>query len=91
MAFDLSPADTRVFLFHSVNAAADAGGALEAVNSWLGKDRSGSPYANLRVRDVTVTPDGQGGVFTTVVCTLGKLSSASVQGAPRDQIAESGL
>ena len=90
MAFDLSPADTRVFLFHSANAAADAGGALEAVNSWLGKDRSGSPYANLRVRDVSVTPDGQGGVYTTVVCTLGKLSAGSVQGAARDQILDSG-
>jgi hypothetical protein len=88
MSFDLSPADTRVFLFHTPNAAQDAGGALEAVNSWLGKDRSGSPYANLRVRDVTVTPDGQGGVYTTVVCTLGKLSAASVQNFGREHITE---
>ena len=62
---------------------------MDAVNSWLGKDRSGSPYSNLRVRDVSVTPDGQGGVYTTVVCTLGKLSTGSVQSsAARDQIAE---
>jgi len=89
MAFDLSPADTRVFLFHSVDSARDAGGAMDAVNSWLGKDRSGSPYSNLRVRDVTVTPDGQGGVYTTVVCTLGKLSTGSVHsGASHDQIVE---
>ncbi|MBA3276233.1 MAG: hypothetical protein H0T72_10595 [Chloroflexia bacterium] len=89
MSFDLSPADTRVFLFHSANSAQDPSGALDAVNSWLGKDRSGSPYSNLRVRDVSVTPDGQGGVYTTVVCTLGKLSTGSVQGgSPRDQIAE---
>ncbi len=88
MSLDLSPKDTRVFLFHSPDAARDAGGALEAVNAWLGKDRSGSPYSNLRVREVTVTPDGQGGVFTTVVCTLGQLSTGSVQTGPRDQIAE---
>jgi hypothetical protein len=91
MAFDLSPSDTRVFLFHSADAARDANGALDAVNSWLGKDRSGSPYSNLRVRDVTVTPDGQGGVYTTVVCTLGKLSAGSVQtSSAREQIAETG-
>ncbi len=88
MSFDLPPADTRVFLFHSPDAARDASGALDAVNSWLGKDRSGSPYANIRVRNVTVTPDGQGGVYTTVVCTLGKLSTAGVQTGPRDQIVE---
>ena len=92
MAFDLSPADTRVFLFHSVDAADDASAAMDAVNTWLGKDRSGSPYANLRVRDITVTPDGRGGVYATVVCTLGKLSAGSVQSsstsAPRDQFVE---
>jgi len=90
MAFDLSPADTRVFLFHSVEAADDASAAMDAVNTWLGKDRSGSAYANLRVRDITVTPDGRGGVYATVVCTLGKLSSVSVQSAsaPRDQFVE---
>ena len=89
MAFDLSPADTRVFLFHSANASHDAGGALDAVNTWLGKDRSGSPYSNLRVRDVTVTPDGSGGVYTTVVCTLGKLSSGGVQSS-REQVTDGG-
>lgn len=78
MSFDLSPADTRVFLFHSKNAAADANGAMDSVNTWLGKDRSGTPYSNLKVRDITVTPDGSGGVFTMVVCTLGKLSAGSV-------------
>lgn len=89
MSFDLSPADTRVFLFHSANAAQDPGGALDAVNTWLGKDRSGSPYSNLRVRDVSLAPDGQGGVYVTVVCTLGKLSSGGVQGnRARDQIAD---
>jgi hypothetical protein len=90
MAFDLPPSDTRVFLFHSADAARDASGALDAVNSWLGKDRSGSPYANLRVRDITVTPDGQGGVYTMVVCTLGKLSSAGVSTGQRDQVSELG-
>lgn len=78
MSMDLSPADTRVFLFHSKNAAADANGAMDSVNTWLGKDRSGTPYSNLKVRDITVTPDGSGGVFTMVVCTLGKLSAGSV-------------
>jgi hypothetical protein len=38
----------------------------------LGKDRSDSPYPNLRVKDISVTPDGSGGVYTLVVCTLGK-------------------
>lgn len=80
MSFELSPADTRVFLFHSKNASADANGAMDAVNTWLGKDRAGTPYANLKVRDITVTPDGQGGVYTKVVCTLGKLSAGSVSG-----------
>ncbi len=92
MAFDLSPADTRVFLFHAVDAADDASAAMDAVNTWLGKDRSGTAYANLRVRDITVTPDGRGGVYATVVCTLGKLSSGSVQSATttgsRDQFVE---
>ncbi|HEU0164390.1 MAG TPA: hypothetical protein VFQ54_05045 [Thermomicrobiales bacterium] len=90
MAFDLSPADTSVLLFHSVDAAEDAGAAMDAVNTWLGRDRSGGAYANLRIRDVTVTPDGRGGVFTTIVCTLGKLSTASVSnaGASRDQFVE---
>jgi hypothetical protein len=89
MSLDLSPSDTRVFLFHSANAAADASGAMDAVNTWLGKDRSGSPYANLKVRSITVTPDGDGGVFTTVVCTLGKLSAGSViSSGQRDRMVE---
>ncbi len=89
MSLDLSPADTRVFLFYSANAAADASGAMDAVNTWLGKDRSGSPYANLKVRSITVTPDGDGGVFTTVVCTLGKLSAGSViSSGQRDRMVE---
>ncbi len=87
MSYELSPADTRVFLFHSKAAAADANGAMDAVNTWLGKDRSGTPYSNLKVRDITVTPDGSGGVFTMVVCTLGKLSAANV-GGPRDRMVE---
>lgn len=90
MSLDLSPADTRVFLFHSPNAAQDASGAMDSVNTWLGKDRSGSPYSNLRVREVTVSPDGQGGVYTTVICTLGKLSAGSVIGGQRDRMVEDG-
>jgi hypothetical protein len=90
MSLDLSPADTRVFLFHSPNAEDNPGGALDAVNSWLGKDRSASPYANLRVKDITVTPDGKGGIYATVVCTLGRLSTAAVHTGPRDQVTEEG-
>ncbi|HWV22905.1 MAG TPA: hypothetical protein VNZ58_01835 [Thermomicrobiales bacterium] len=89
MSLDLSPSDTRVFLFHSSNAARDASGAMDAVNTWLGKDRSGSPYANLRVREVSVQPDGEGGVYTMVVCTLGKLSAGGVSGS-RAQMVEGG-
>lgn len=70
---ELVPADTRVFLFHSANAAADAGGAMDAVNAWLSKDRSQGAYANLRVRDINLTPDGAGGVYTIVICTLGRV------------------
>jgi hypothetical protein len=69
---ELVPADTRVFLFHSPSAAQDTSGAMDSVNSWLSKDRAQGPYANLRVRDITVTPDGAGGVYTIVVCTLGR-------------------
>ncbi len=69
---DLHAADTRVFLFHSANAASDPGGAMDAVNNWLSKDRSTGNYANLRVRDITVSADGSGGIFTTVVCSLGR-------------------
>ena len=74
---DLMAGDTRVFLFHSADASADPGGAMEKVNAWLSKDRAGSPYANLRVQDISITTDGKGGVYTTIVCSLGRASSAS--------------
>ena len=80
---DLQAADTRVFLFYSPNASADPGGAMDAVNNWLAKDRSAGAYANLRVKDVSVTGDGKGGVYITVVCSLGRASanpSASTEG-----------
>lgn len=69
---DLQAADTRVFLFHGADASSDPGGAMDAVNQWLSKDRSAGPYANLRVRDITVTADGRGGVYTLIVCSLGR-------------------
>ena len=72
---DLRADDTRVFLFHSANAVGDPGGAMDAVNAWLSKDRSTGPYAKLRVRDITVTPDGQGGLFVTVVCSLDRVAA----------------
>jgi hypothetical protein len=71
--------DTRVFLFHSPDITSDPGGAMEQVNSWLGKDRSASKYSKLQVRDISVTSDGRGGVFTTVVCSLGQTSSNTVE------------
>ena len=74
---EIIPADTRVFLFHSPSAAHDTSGAMDDVNQWLSKDRSQGQYANLRVRDITVTPDGAGGVYTIVVCTLGRVAEAS--------------
>jgi hypothetical protein len=73
---DLTAADTRVFLFHTPDAAADPGGAMDKVNTWLGRDRSATPYAKLRIRDISVTSDGQGGVFTTIVCSLGQAPAA---------------
>lgn len=76
---DLPANDTRVFLFHAADASADPSGAMEQVNSWLGKDRSTSKYANLRVRDISVTSDGRGGVYTVVVCSLGQVNSNSVE------------
>jgi hypothetical protein len=42
------------------------------VNTWLGKDRSTTQYANLKIRDISVSSDGHGGVFTTVICSLGR-------------------
>ena len=74
---DLLAADTRVFLFHSANASNDPSGAMDAVNEWLSKDRSATPYANLKVRDITVSTDGSGGVYTTIVCSLGRLGSTA--------------
>jgi hypothetical protein len=73
---DLASADTRVFLFHSPDAAGDPGGAMDKVNAWLGKDRSDSQYPNLRIKDISLSPDGKGGVFTIVVCSLGKFADA---------------
>ena len=78
----LLAADTRVFLFRSPNAAADRGGAMDAVNNWLAKDRSGGPYANLRVRNVAVSDDGKGGIYVTVVCSLGRAGGSSNSGEP---------
>ena len=77
MAIDLHAADTRVFLFHSANAANDPGGAMDTVNQWLSKDRSASAYSNLRVRDISVSSDGMGGVYTTIVCSLGQHETVS--------------
>lgn len=68
---DLPAGDTRVFLFHGADAVSDPGGAMDKVNNWLGKDRSTSQYPNLRIRDVQITSDGQGGVFTVVIVSLG--------------------
>ena len=68
---NLVPANTRVFLFHSPGAAGDPNLAMNPVNEWLTKDRSASRFRNLRVVDITVTPDGGGGVYTLVVCDLG--------------------
>jgi hypothetical protein len=68
---DLPAGDTRVFLFHGADAVADPGGAMDKVNKWLGKDRSTAQYPNLRIRDIQITSDGQGGVLTVVVVSLG--------------------
>ncbi len=78
---DLQAADTRVFLFHSPDASADPGAAMDKVNAWLGKDRSATQYANLRVKDVTVTSDGHGGVYTAVVCSLGRVPATAASAA----------
>ena len=68
---DLPAGDTRVFLFHGADAVSDPGGAMDKVNNWLGKDRSTMQYPNPRIRDIQITSDGQGGVFTVVVVSLG--------------------
>ena len=79
---DLVPADTRVFLFHSPNASRDTSGAMDGVNQWLSKDRSQGPYASLSVRDISLTPDGAGGGYTIVVCTLGRVEAPEVAQEP---------
>ncbi len=68
---NLVPANSRVFLFHSPSANVDPGLAMNPVNEWLTKDRADSRFPNLRVVDISVTPDGAGGVYTLVVCDLG--------------------
>ncbi len=78
---DLAANDTRVFLFHSADAGTDPGGAMDKVNTWLGKDRAGGPYANLRVRSINITDDGHGGIYTMVVCSLGR-AAQSVNAQP---------
>jgi hypothetical protein len=84
--FDLQAADTRVFLFHSPNASTDPGGAMDAVNNWLAKDRSGGAYSNLRVRNVSVSDDGKGGIYVTVVCSLGRTSDAAAATAEAEEV-----
>lgn len=74
---DLVAGDTRVFLFHSPGASQDAGAAMDKVNAWLGKDRSTSAYPNLRVKDISIASDGQGGVYTIIVCDLGQKAASS--------------
>jgi hypothetical protein len=78
---DLPAADTRVFLFHSPNASTDPGGAMDAVNQWLAKDRSGGAYANLRVKNIAIADDGKGGIYVTVVCSLGRMTAAAESAA----------
>lgn len=75
---NLSAGDTRVFLFHSPSASSDPTAAMDKVNAWLAKDRTTSQYPNLKIGDITVTPDGAGGVYTLVVCSLGDPRSESV-------------
>ncbi len=69
---DLQPNDTRVFLFHSADASSDPSGAMDAVNQWLSKDRSTGQYSRLRVKEISLTSDGRGGIYTMVVCSLGR-------------------
>ena len=73
---NLSAADTRVFLFHSPGAAADPKAAMDSVNNWLSRDRSTGQYPNLKIADITITPDGAGGVYTVVTCSLGEPKTA---------------
>lgn len=75
---DLPASDTRVFLFHGADAVSDPGAAMDRVNAWLGKDRSTSQYPNLRIRDIQITADGQGGVFTVITCSLGSKAAPAI-------------
>ena len=77
---NLVPANTRVFLFHSPSASVDPGLAMNPVNEWLTKDRTSSRFPNLRVVDISVTPDGAGGVYALVVCDLGAPAEAVASG-----------
>ncbi|MGH2551381.1 MAG: hypothetical protein ACRDHN_18490 [Thermomicrobiales bacterium] len=74
---NLDANDTRVFLFHGEDAAADPSAAMDKVNNWLAKDRSNSPYPNLKIATIDVVPDGRSGVYTVVVCSLGRSTGAA--------------
>lgn len=52
---------------------------MDKVNAWLGKDRSTTTYANLRIKDISITSDGQGGVYTLIVCSLGQRTTPAEQ------------
>jgi hypothetical protein len=54
---------------------------MDAVNQWLSKDRSQGPYANLSVKEISITSDGAGGVYTVVVCSLGRVPDVIVDTA----------
>ena len=75
---DLHAADTRVFLFHGANASSNPSAAMDAVNEWLSKDRSAGAYANLRVRDISLSADGSGGIYTTIICSLGRAGAGGM-------------
>jgi len=49
---------------------------MDKVNNWLGKDRSASPYPNLKIASIDVVSDGKNGVYTVVVCSLGPRAGA---------------
>jgi hypothetical protein len=66
---DPRPGDTRVFLFHRSHVAHDPGAAMDEVNQWLAQARIGTAAADLQVRGVTITPDGAGGIYATIVCS----------------------
>lgn len=81
---NLMPANSRVFLFHSPTASSDANLAMNPVNEWLTKDRTGSRFPNLRVVNISVIPDGAGGVYTLVVCDLGMSRELDDVAAPSE-------